>query len=84
MIDEFISSQPTIRPNKLDTVSSEQADLSENYNQFPVGLVTENLASIFETQGKTEKAISIYEELILKNPEKKSYFASRIKNLKKK
>jgi len=42
------------------------------------------MAKIFESQGKIEKAVSIYEELILKNPEKKSYFATRIKNLKNK
>ena len=58
-------------------------DLSEKSNEFPTDIITENMANIFVTQGKTEKAISIYKKLILKSPEKKSYFASQIENLKK-
>jgi hypothetical protein len=35
-------------------------------------------------QGKTDKAIEIYEKLIIKFPEKKSYFAEKIESLKNK
>lgn len=46
--------------------------------------VTETLASVYAAQGNLEKAIRIYERLILKNPEKSTFFASRIRFLKDK
>ncbi|WP_109829646.1 tetratricopeptide repeat protein [Reichenbachiella versicolor] len=58
-------------------------DLSIDSADFPDDLVTENLASILEEQENYEKAISMYDKLILKNPEKKTYFASQIEKLKK-
>lgn len=45
---------------------------------------TETLAYIYELQDKWEKAIEVYQELILKNPEKSAYFASQIKLLREK
>ncbi|MFN8309701.1 MAG: hypothetical protein U0T73_07050 [Chitinophagales bacterium] len=47
-------------------------------------MVTETLAKIYEKQGLTEKAIAAYEQLSLKFPEKKAFFALRIQNLKEK
>lgn len=46
--------------------------------------VSETLAKIFALQGNYPKAIYVYEQLILIFPEKKSFFALQIKNLKKK
>jgi hypothetical protein len=46
--------------------------------------VSETLAKIFEIQGNIPKAIYVYEQLGLIIPEKKSYFASQIRKLKKK
>lgn len=48
---------------------------------FGDGLVTEPLAELYVEQGKTEKAIELYKKLSLLNPEKRTYFASRIKDL---
>lgn len=83
IIDKFITNSPSIQTGKLKDFGEPNVDLSENSNEFPGDIITENLANIFESQGKADKAISIYEKLILKSPEKKSYFASRIENLKK-
>lgn len=44
--------------------------------------VTETLANIYFEQHMYEKALRAYEKLILKNPEKKTYFASQIKKIK--
>lgn len=43
---------------------------------------TETLAVVLEKQGKLDKAIEVYEKLILKYPEKSSIFAIRISELK--
>jgi hypothetical protein len=46
--------------------------------------VSETLAKIYQAQGNISKAIYVYQQLSLIIPEKKSYFASQIKSLKKK
>ena len=43
---------------------------------------TETLAEIYVKQGNYPKAIEIYEQLMLSNPEKKLFFASRINYIK--
>jgi hypothetical protein len=41
--------------------------------------VSETLADIYEQQGDIEKATKAFQSLMLKYPEKSSYFASRLK-----
>ncbi len=60
-------------------VKKAKESLSEN--NMPV---SETLAKIFALQGNYPKSIYVYEQLILIFPEKKSFFATQIKNLKKK
>lgn len=49
---------------------------------FGDGLVTEPLAELYVQQGKTDKAIELYKKLSLLNPQKSTYFADRIKDLR--
>ena len=46
------------------------------------GIVTETLAKILIKQGQLDKAIQVYKDLSLQNPEKSAYFDAQIKNLK--
>ena len=45
-------------------------------------IVSETLAKIYVTQGEFKEAISVYNKLIKKNPEKEIYFSSKIEELK--
>ena len=71
-------------PEKELAMQAIQIDLAAENNIFHDGLATETLAEIMVQQGKMKRAIEIYEQLLLKIPEKKSYFVSIVLNLKKK
>ncbi len=83
IIDKFIAEEPTIPKLKADKRKEPLVDLAEK-SVKPKGIVSENFAKILVFQGKEEKAIEMYEALILKNPEKKAYFANLILELKNK
>jgi len=81
IIERFIKNNPKILPSDEEP-KGEISDLSSSSSEMKDDLVTENLAIILARQGKRDKAIEIYEKLILKIPKKKSYFAARIAELK--
>lgn len=53
-------------------------------NTINDAIASERLAELFSQQGHYDKAIEMYERLILKNPEKSSFFAPLIEELKQK
>lgn len=82
IIDQFLKLNPRLKTMANMKIKSEpQEDLSLKGTKIKKGIASESLASIFLKQGKTKKAIKIYELLILKYPEKKSYFAEQIEKL---
>lgn len=85
IIDNFLSGNIQIKPKTNTTKGvEEQRDLSIKYTETTPDLMTETLAELYIAQGHTDKAIQALEILKLKNPEKSSYFARRIQELKKK
>jgi tetratricopeptide (TPR) repeat protein len=46
-------------------------------------VASETLAHLLERQERHDKAIEVYERLILLNPEKSAFFAKKIEELKK-
>ena len=90
ILDRFIENEPKIsrpkaviedKPKRAFYSPEKKAKESVDMQHMPV---SETLGKIFELQGNYPKAIFVYEQLILANPEKKSYFAARIVELNKK
>ena len=80
LIDKFILENPSISRPKAEfynPISVAQNSIIDQEN-----IVSETLAKIYEKQGYVEKAISIYEKLSLKYPEKSRYFAAQIERLR--
>ena len=82
LIDKFISTEPEIVYKDQGALNVQLSDLSEKSTLTRNYLLTENFAAIMLKQGKIDKAIEIYRKLIWKFPQKKAYFAARIKALK--
>ena len=78
-IDKFISEKPKLKVevNEND-LNNDKADNLSNHG----GYMTETLAKLYLNQKNYEKAIQSYKILILKFPEKNSYFADQIKKIK--
>jgi tetratricopeptide (TPR) repeat protein len=79
LIEKFIELNPKI-PQAKDTTAV-PINITKS-NETPSSIMTETLAQIYLEQKKYSKAIQAYEILILKYPEKSSFFADRIKNIK--
>lgn len=79
LIDKFIETSPKIPPIKPGVVFTPNLDLNKEDNSY---LMTETLAKVYLEQKKYQKAIQAYEILILKYPEKSSFFADRIKDIR--
>ena len=78
LIDKFIESSPKISPIRQEEVSKTYAEQSQTNNSY---LMTETLARVYLEQKKYQKAIQAYEILILKYPEKSSFFADHISDI---
>jgi len=80
LIDKFIENKPKIVPTEnltsnINIKDSTTIDKNE--------LMTETLAKVYLEQKKYKKAIQAYKILSLKYPEKSSFFANRIKAVRK-
>ncbi|HUS85748.1 MAG TPA: hypothetical protein VMW76_00790 [Bacteroidales bacterium] len=81
LIDRFIELEPRIDPRR-ELNEEPLRDITPVDEEVNSGLITETLAKIYLNQGYYTKAILIYERLILKFPEKSSYFATQIEKIK--
>ena len=79
LIDKFIETNPKIAPIKPGSAPAPQFELNSSDNTH---LMTETLARVYLEQKKYQKAIQAYEILILKYPEKSSFFADHISEIR--
>ncbi len=82
VIERFIREEPQIQPPPAEQLNMENKARKSSEEQFD--LVTETLAAIYANQAMFVKAIEVYKKLIVRFPEKKSYFATQIKELEEK
>lgn len=79
LIDRFIEESPKMSAPQKNALKSKPAFAS---HQEDDRLMTETLARVYSEQGLYGKAIKAYRILSLKYPEKSSYFADRINEIK--
>lgn len=77
-IDQFLAEKPKIKPAR-EKISLKEIEV---YQHPPAQLMTETLAQVYAAQKNYEKAIKSYEILVLQHPEKSSFFADRIQEIK--
>lgn len=77
-VDDTIPKKPSVKKRKKKKV----AEIASKSIKSQSRVASETLAQLLEKQGLTEKAIKMYEQLILTFPEKSAYFAAKIENLK--
>lgn len=86
LIEKFIQEKPRIVLGALkETVESEVDKLKKSSEEFgnKEALMTETLANVYLQQRNFKKAIQAYKILILKYPEKSSFFANQIRAIEK-
>ena len=81
LIEKFIREEPKISRPKAEFYSP--VNKAKQSVADDITFVSETLAKIYVLQGNYPKAIQAYENLRLKYPEKRLYFASQIKSLRK-
>ena len=78
--------EPNFEEGEIDLfheIDEEVTKIATESVQFKNDMMTETLAKIYYKQGKLDKALEIYNTLLIKNPEKSAYFASLIEKIEK-
>jgi hypothetical protein len=81
--DNYFKNQVEIKKASRKTPSEMRIQDEAQMSLRPLDLISETIAILHEQQGNTTKAIEIYEKLIVLIPEKSSFFALQIENLRK-
>ena len=81
ILSKFLESAPTQNVGNATPQSSYTETDDKKSIQPNESLGTETLAVILEKQGRYDRALAIYKNLLAQNPEKNSIFAPRIQHL---
>lgn len=86
LINNFIEKEPILTKKFIENDPDAKRvieDLSVSSTSLSEDVISETLAKLMIKQGRNQKAIDIYKKLIWKFPQKKTYFAEQIENLKR-
>lgn len=83
---DWLKEMKAINPKPADLGTDPETEklietIAETSNETKE-IVTEAMADVLRKQGKTEKAIHLYQKLSFLNPSKSTYFAAKIEELK--
>ena len=81
IIDSFLEKNPRITSLKDLDNETFREDLSKKKAKGLSNKVTETMANIYLLQGNVKKAKNIFEKLIVLFPEKKAYFAKKLRDI---
>ena len=82
IIQGFMKKNPRMTRQENNLEPALELDLSSRVAGTGAGSIeTEAFARILIRQGKIDKAIDVYQKLILKKPEKRNYFAKKLSEL---
>jgi hypothetical protein len=83
---DWLKSMKKLHPGRLpeqNEVVEKIIQSSAELSNEDAGVLTEAMAEVLLKQGKSQKAIEMFEKLSLMNPSKSTYFAAKIESLKK-
>lgn len=83
ILSNFLQSGPSETVEKVQNAAPAPVADDKKSIRPDASLGTETLAVILEKQGRFEKALEIYRNLMAQNPEKSSNFAAQIERLEK-
>ncbi len=81
LIDDFINKSDSLERLTVDKEIKLKGDISVNSFEEKEEFMTEAMADLFIEQKYYDKALNVYKKLILKFPQKKTYFAIQIKKV---